>query len=704
MTVTTDLTTLDPSILARIIHLQKAVAQSGLNLSEAMETIVNGVQSLLNFDGTVIELVDNDSLVYRATSGPLAQGTIGMRVKQTSSLSGLAVKTRQVQRCNDTEKDPRVDHNACQRIGLRSMIVVPFCTASQIAGVLKVMSSQTNSFNHHHEIILSTITDSLAASLHNAEEAHQRAEKSLEQSSLNQALHEQKEFLNALLENLSEGVAACDAQGKLTIFNKKLREWHGLPPQQISPEQWAQHYDIFYSNGLTHMEKEDIPLYRALNGEQVTNSEMVIAPKNKSPRYILASAEAIYDNNKQRIGAVVILHDITAQKKAHNEISRLNQELELKVEARTHELSKAMQNLKANSIDLQIKSEALENSLNGFDIVNARGEFIYANKAYLKMWGYGSLKEIIGTSPATHCADPETALKIINLLKQNGECNIEFLAKRKDGSTFDVHMWARLAYDSEGNEIYPSTSVDITESKNYEKKLKEAIVSRDEFLSIASHELKTPLTSLKLQTQMRVRNLQRNELEKFTPENLYKHTTSDLMQLNRLSRLVDDMLDITRINTGKLTIQKEKTDLGLLVEDVVSRVNKDFQDNEIEITVSCPSPVIGNWDRFRLEQVVTNLVSNAVKYGKSKPIEVFISCLENQAELIVKDQGPGVKPEDQQRIFERFERAISKSEISGLGLGLHIVKEIVDRHGGSVQIKSQMGQGSSFIVRLPLEA
>jgi PAS domain S-box-containing protein len=696
------LKSLDSTTLAKIIELQKAVAEAGFELPKVMQTIVDGVQSILNFEGTVIELVENDSLVYSAVSGPLAKNTLGLKVKITSSLSGLAVTTNQILKCDDTEDDSRVDREACEKISLKSMVVVPFITDSKIAGVLKVMSSKKKSFQKEHEIVISVLADTLAASLHNSEIAEQNTLKTLQQSDLNLSLHAQKEFLKAILENLSEGVVACDAEGNLTIFNKKLREWHGLSPTQIPAEDVSQYYSLFQADGQTKMQTDEIPLFRALKGETVSRKEMVIARSGLPPRKILASAQAIYDQNQLLIGAVAVMHDISEQMKAHAEISRLNQELEKKVLERTEQLTETMKVLKESSIDIKIKSDAIENSLNGFDIVNSRGEFIYANKAYLKMWGYSSQEEILGTSPATHCADPNTAQKIIATLKEKGECNLEFLAKRKDGSTFDVHMWARMAYDSHGEEIYPSTSIDITETKNYEKKLKEAISARDEFLSIASHELKTPLTSLKLQSQMKVRYLEKNEFEKFSPENIKKISESDVKQLDRLTRLVDDMLDITRINTGKLTIQKEKINLCTLVEEVISRMRKESEDKKIEISIHCSKPLIGIWDRFRIEQVITNLVTNAIKYGNRKPIEILINHLDDSAVLIVKDQGTGIQSEDQERIFERFERAISKSEISGLGLGLYIVKEIIERHGGSVRIESTPGQGSSFIVKLPL--
>jgi PAS domain S-box-containing protein len=139
------------------------------------------------------------------------------------------------------------------------------------------------------------------------------------------------------------------------------------------------------------------------------------------------------------------------------------------------------------SDELQMKSDAIENSLNAFDIIDHTGRFVYANRTYLKMWGYENVDEIIGTSPAGHCADPAVPKRIISELKEKGECEIEFLAKRKDGSTFDVLMWARLAYDSDGKPIYPTTSIDITFQKQAMSAL-QAIEERYRLVAKATHD------------------------------------------------------------------------------------------------------------------------------------------------------------------------------------------------------------------------
>lgn len=251
-------------------------------------------------------------------------------------------------------------------------------------------------------------------------------------------------------------------------------------------------------------------------------------------------------------------------------------------------------------------------------------------------------------------------------------------------------------------------AVDVSEqfealkrAEEKEKKLAEALVARDQFLSIASHELKTPLTSLKLQAQLTLRALEMNRVP--TPERQLSmaHQTSDLV--GRLTRLIDDMLDVSRIKTGKLKLDKSSHELGDIVREVVFRMTVLFEAAGLRTpTLNLPHPIYGDWDRFRLEQVIGNLLTNAIRYGQGRPIAIDIKSDEQNATLTVTDQGYGIADHDLERIFGRFERAINSSEVSGLGLGLFISKEIVESHGGKIWVQSEIGKGSTFFVELPL--
>ena len=234
-----------------------------------------------------------------------------------------------------------------------------------------------------------------------------------------------------------------------------------------------------------------------------------------------------------------------------------------------------------------------------------------------------------------------------------------------------------------------------------EHKLEEALIARDQFLSIASHELKTPLTSLKLQAQLTLRNLSLNKT--ITPERQVSmaQQTSDLV--GRLTRLIDDMLDVSRIRTGKLKLEKAPQELNDIVREVVFRMSVLFEAAGIPIpTIKASENIEGEWDRFRLEQVIGNLLTNAIRYGRGNPVEIKIEQKNSKGVLSVKDKGYGIAQGDQTRIFGRFERAINSAEVSGLGLGLFISKEIVESHGGRIWVESDEGEGSTFYVELPI--
>jgi len=223
----------------------------------------------------------------------------------------------------------------------------------------------------------------------------------------------------------------------------------------------------------------------------------------------------------------------------------------------------------------------------------------------------------------------------------------------------------------------------------------EAVRARDDFLSIASHELRTPLTPLRLQTQI----LRRLLAHGATPAREKLASSLDTLerQTDRLGRLVSDLLDVSRITAGKLTLHREQLDLADLAREVVERYAGASR-SRIELRTL---PALGSWDRARLEQVATNLLANAMKYGEGRPIDVVVQPRDGGAVLTVRDRGIGIAPEDTERIFGRFERATSATAYGGLGLGLYIAQQIVVAHGGRISVESAPGEGAAFTVVLP---
>jgi signal transduction histidine kinase len=175
-------------------------------------------------------------------------------------------------------------------------------------------------------------------------------------------------------------------------------------------------------------------------------------------------------------------------------------------------------------------------------------------------------------------------------------------------------------------------------------------------------------------------------------------------QVERLARLIQNLLDVSRVSAGRLELTLEDVDLRDVVREVVERAHDEIAAAGSTVLVEAPRPSIGRWDRLRLDQIVTNLLSNAIKYGGGKPIEVRVDDLPSSARLTVRDHGIGIAEEQQVRIFQRFERAVSSENYSGFGLGLWIVKRISDALGGTVGVASRPGEGAAFTVELPKRA
>src|SRR5690554_2970766 len=229
--------------------------------------------------------------------------------------------------------------------------------------------------------------------------------------------------------------------------------------------------------------------------------------------------------------------------------------------------------------------------------------------------------------------------------------------------------------------------------------LQESLKARDEFISLASHELKTPLTSLKLRAQLAIRKLQNNHL---TSEKIKEFSTEIVKQVDRLERLVNDILDISRIRTGSLSLQPERFNFSQLVEDLINRMGPQFStENDPKLIITNPEINV-YWDKLRIEQVITNLLTNAIKYGENSPITVQVVEENSDVLIKVKDEGRGIDQNFRETIFNRFERAgISPNEVSGLGLRLYITYQIVTGHSGKIWVQSELGKGSTFHIKLP---
>jgi PAS domain S-box-containing protein len=230
-----------------------------------------------------------------------------------------------------------------------------------------------------------------------------------------------------------------------------------------------------------------------------------------------------------------------------------------------------------------------------------------------------------------------------------------------------------------------------------------AVHARDEFLSIAAHELRNPVNAVQLQLVGILRAFQRGSSGAYEmgSEGFRDRVAQASAQVGRLTRLLDNLLDVSRIRVGAIALELEDVDLREVVENVVDQFLGEAVPGQV--TFKAHHPVVGRWDRLRLEQVVSNLLSNAIKYGEGRPILMSLDSDDRAARLSVQDHGIGIAPEQQERLFARFERGVSRRQYGGFGLGLWITRQLVDAMGGEITVASRAGQGAIFSVVLPID-
>jgi len=275
---------------------------------------------------------------------------------------------------------------------------------------------------------------------------------------------------------------------------------------------------------------------------------------------------------------------------------------------------------------------------------------------------------------------------------------------RRDGGEFAAEIsLAPLAVD--GRPCVIAAVRDVSERKRIEdkarlwRKARDEVRERDEFLSIASHELRTPVAALQLQLQM-LQRAAHGSVE--LPRAVEGKLDALERQTRRIGVLVGELLDVSRMRLGRLELAFEPGDLSELARETVLQLHDEIERSGSRLLLDL-APTSGRFDRLRLEQVITNLLTNAAKFGRGKPITLHVAPDGERARIRVTDHGIGISTDDQSRVFERFERAVTSEHFGGLGLGLYIARQIVEAHGGEIRVESAPAAGTSFVVLLPRE-
>lgn len=350
--------------------------------------------------------------------------------------------------------------------------------------------------------------------------------------------------------------------------------------------------------------------------------------------------------------------------------------------------------------------------------VNDTPSVLYLNSLLLKGAGYHVVEAVNGREALRLASGrPDLILLDVHMPDIDGyEVCRRLRAQEETKDLLIAHLSAvsvsredRVRGLAQGADAYWTTPIEeeellanIEALMRLQSRAQTAVRARDEFLSIAAHELKTPITALRLNLERILHRVSR-EPEETLPRSLVQTGMAPaLRQLERLQQLLDALLDVSRAAIHRLKLDVETVDLAELAREVAQRLAAPARAAGVEVTLALPpEPAILFGDHVRLEQVVTNLLTNAFKYGGGLPVRLQVQEREDTVVLTVKDQGIGIAPQDQVRIFNRFERAAGAGQSEGLGLGLFIAREIVTAHGGTITVESQPGHGAAFEVVLP---
>jgi PAS domain S-box-containing protein len=335
------------------------------------------------------------------------------------------------------------------------------------------------------------------------------------------------------------------------------------------------------------------------------------------------------------------------------------------------------------------------------------------NRGAERIKGYRA-DEVVGTNFARFYPEEDVRagkpVRELAAAAKEGRFEDEGFRVRKDGSTFWANVIITALRDPDGAlRGFGKVTRDVTDRVRAEQerlrlaRAEEATRARDQFLGIASHEFRTPITALGLNTQVLLR------LGERTADVSLASVTARLRAIHdqsmRLAGLVQALFDVTQVTAGHLALRREPIDLTAVVRAAMARWRDALVRAGCALDLRVERSISGEWDRARLEQVIDHLVANAVKFGAGHPVEVEVTAEHEGAEahLTVSDHGIGMSAEDQRRIFERFERAVPIRHYGGFGLGLWLVRNIVEAHGGGVSVWSEPGKGSRFDVTLPAQ-
>ena len=527
------------------------------------------------------------------------------------------------------------------------------------------------------------LSDTAAAFNHMARELAQ-ARGRIE--ALAREAQERAAWLAGVLEQLPVGVIIAAApDGRFVITNRAIEEqWGRATPEGARLGTTKEHFGYWRPDGSDYPEDE-IPLYRAIHGESVRGEEMLVERGDGSRVHVMINAAPLREGGKV-VGAVLAQWDVTAERRTQARLAEAKErieELARREESRANWLTTVLDQLPVGVVIGRAPD----------------GRITQANRAAEELWGrptvyvsdYG-LHYLRPNGEPVADRDIALARAIIRGERVVGD---EYVLERPDGRRVGLRVNAAPLVE-DGHVVGGVAAFwDVTAERETQRRLEEASRAKDEFLSLASHELKTPVTSIRLFCELAARH----------PERVQPKLLQNLLrQSAQLTQLINDLLDVSRLQLGRMPIEMRPLDLNELLADICER-RRQVVESHIVLCLAEEAALKIEGDPVRLEQVFTNLVDNAVKYSpKGSRIRLRAHRLDGKALVEVADQGIGISPEHMPHIFERFYKpGPQQAAYTGLGVGLFISRQVVERHNGRIWAESEgEGKGSRFYVELPL--
>jgi PAS domain S-box-containing protein len=493
-----------------------------------------------------------------------------------------------------------------------------------------------------------------------------------------EALRRSEESLSATLYSIGDAVLATDELGRVSRINPVAERLTGWSEKEALGRPIEEVFNII--NEETRA-KAPSPVKRVLAEGVVVGlaNHTALIARDGTERPIADSGAPIRDARGATRGAVLVFRDVAEERRQAETLRQSEEKLRLMI---------------ASISDYAIF------------MLDPQGRVASWNPGAARITGYRE-DEIVGESFARFFTAEDVAsgqpAHELETAAREGRFAGEAWRLCRDGSRFWASVVVAPMRDTEGRLVgFVKTTRDLTQPRKLEEErvrlaqAQEAVRLRDEFLSIASHELKTPLTALQLQLQ--------TARDRASPTNAkVADKIERAMRLSeRLAQLIEALLDVSRIATGRLELRLEPFDLVESVREVVDRLREAARRAGCELSLDVPAAIPGRWDRLRIEQVLMNLISNAIKYAAGQPIDVSVRREGDLAILQVCDRGPGIPDAHLSRVFERFERAASNLHYGGLGLGLYVARQIVEAHGGTIAAANSPEAGICFTVRLPV--